>query len=100
MIHRYPVTVTTAGGSASTTIRTKHTDVRQIIIEPATADTSFDFSITDAYHGFTQFEAEDWEGNSRENNPGFSTFYNIVLNIDNASRDEDFDILIVAKEVI
>lgn len=101
MIQRFYKEITPVGGTVSTTIRIlTHSHCKQIIIEPATPTTTYDYAVTENYHNSMTMHGEENITGKHRIAPQFSTFFTLTLEITNASADEQFNILMTFDEVI
>lgn len=96
-IAREPKTITAVLGTASALLRAgAHGMCRLIVVKPETDTTTYDIHIVDKY-GYTFFEAEDLTG--EQSIPvDLPVFSYLTATIENASVDEDFDIMLVTVE--
>lgn len=94
-------TLTTVAGTASDTwINDKDRRLVQIIIKPTTSTTQYDFKITDK-NSLDIFEETNWVGkysNVDANSIPQYVYGNFTLTISNATRNEDFTVLLVFSE--
>ena len=96
LIHPEKHTVTPSSGSATQTIKTKNHLLKWIHISPATATTTYDFTLTDVYDHVI-FDTVDEVGKYSEPEE-LPTYGNLTLTISNASVDEVFNVLMAFRE--
>ncbi len=96
VVHVENPTLTTSGGTISTTINVRFNKCRQIIVIPATASTTFDVKITDIYSVDTYHRKALTK--KLNDQVELLTYGNWTFTIENASADEAFTCLLVFEE--
>ena len=97
LVHQQHGTMTTAAGTASVNITTNNAICHQIFLNPTTATTTYDITLTDIYSNVV-YTREDIKGELNDVDTGLLTYGNWTLTISNASADEEFSYLIVLRD--
>lgn len=96
IVHTEKFTLTPSSGTVSQNINVSFNKCRQIVIQPATASTTFDVKLTDIYNIVT-YHRTAMTGKLNDHIE-LLTYGNWTLTIENASVDEAFTVLLLFEE--
>lgn len=93
IVHKQQGSITTVSGTIAINVIAGFNILQQVLIEPATATTSYDLTLTDIYDRIV-YERQDEVGKINDIDMSLPAYGNYTLTILNASADEAFDYLL------
>ena len=96
LIDRQTFTLTPVTGSVEQLVITNNTLIQQILVKPATATTTFDFSIEDEDDNAI-YELSDNQERLNDTDVNIASGGNWTIKIDSASVDEAFTVVLTLR---